>query len=138
MVSDRPLWGRSQTARAQRSAARHTDNIEYHLILILQTRAVPRGGGGVIVGESALFASRCPFYDAKSSSAGCPSSEPRGAPPPAILGCVRPCRRNATVGNTTRHKMRTQFVLHMVDETNLTLPHLLTTNYLKELKNITL
>ena len=50
------------------------------------------GGGAaaplVIVGKSALFASRCPFSDAKSSSAGCPS-EPWTAPPPAILGYVR-------------------------------------------------
>ena len=38
----------------------------------------------------ALFASRCPFSDAKSAAAaGCPS-EPRTAPPPSILGCVRP------------------------------------------------
>ena len=35
----------------------------------------------VIVEKSALFASRCPFSDAKSSSAGCPS-EPLTAPPP--------------------------------------------------------
>ena len=37
----------------------------------------------VIVGKSALFASSCPFSDAKSSAAaGCPS-EPRTAPPPS-------------------------------------------------------
>ena len=43
------------------------------------------GGGGqppVIVGKSALFASRCPFSDAKSSAAaGCPSDH-RTAPSP--------------------------------------------------------
>ena len=58
--------------------------------------AVPSGtagGGGscppVILGKSALFASRCPFSYAKSAeaaaaaaaAAGCPS-EPRTAPPP--------------------------------------------------------
>ena len=52
------------------------------------------GGAAVIVGKSALFASRCPFSDAKSlAAAGC-HSEPRTAPPPppppAILVCVGP------------------------------------------------
>ena len=52
------------------------------------------GAGGspppVIVEKGALFASRCPFSDAKSpSSAGWCPSEPRTAPSPAILGCMR-------------------------------------------------
>ena len=59
-------------------------------ILVRYSRAVPsgRGGGrGAAAppgnrGKSALFASRCPFSDAKSSAAaGCPS-EPRADPPP--------------------------------------------------------
>ena len=53
----------------------------------LWSRAVPSGGGAggscpppIIVGKSALFVSRCPFSDARSSSAA--ASEPRTAPPP--------------------------------------------------------